>query len=137
MTEPYSPSQNESEHLIHDLGSIRTKNVKEFNVPLNHHHWHMESCKDAYSVLSMEKLDYRVPKEVLTGGTPDVFVLNLHVWEDTFYLDPDAKQPKNSVIMRKFLGISWNYGDSLCYFITISLTEKKKNDHRRWLKVQK
>ena len=86
----------------------------------------MKWCKDVHNVLSMRKLGWRTPKEVLMGNTPDMSMFKFHVWEDVCCLDPDTKQPKHNMLLGNFLGIAWNYGDSLCYFIRTKPSDKSK-----------
>ena len=42
------------------------------------------------------------------------------------YLGPGIKQPKHNILPGKFLGIGWNHGDSLCYFIRTNPSDKSK-----------
>ena len=117
ITEPHLPWQNTSEHAMRDLGVMIIRSMKGFNVPLNQCRWCVELCKDVHDVTIMRKLGWRTPKEVLKGDAPEVSMFKFYVWEDTCCLDPDAKQPKHSMLLGNFLGIAWNHGCSLCYFI--------------------
>ena len=114
MSEPHSPWQNTSEHDMNDLGTMTTRNMKEFNVPLNHCHWCMKWCKDAHNVLSVRKLGWRTPKEVLTGDAPDMSVFKFQIWEDMYHLDLGMKQPKHDMLPGNILGITWNHIESSC-----------------------
>ena len=77
-------------------------------------------------MLSMRKLGWRMPKEVFTGDTPDASMFKFHVWEGVHCLDPDTKQPKHGVLPGKILGMSWNHGNSSCYFIRTKPSDKRK-----------
>ena len=125
ITQPHSPWKNASKHAINNLLVMQIK-MKEFDVPLNQHHWCVEWCKDVCKTLSMRKLGQMTPKEVLIGVVPDVSMFKFHVWEDMCYLDPDAKQPKHDMLPGKFLGITWTNGDSLCCFVRKPPTDKSK-----------
>ena len=78
--EPRSPWKNMSDHSIGDLGVIAQRNMKQFNVPMNQYHWCMKWCKDVHDVLSMEKLKWRTPKEMLIGDTPDTSMFKCRTW---------------------------------------------------------
>ena len=72
----------------------------------------------------MRKLEWRSPKEVLTGNTPGISMFKFHVWQKVYYLNPDVKIPRDNMLPGRFLGIAWNHGDSLCYFMRTEPTNK-------------
>ena len=73
--------------------------------------------------LASRKLDCRTATERLTGNTPDISIFRFHFWEEIEYFNPTTKQPEHGWLPGRFLGIAWDVGDHLTYFIE---TDKPK-----------
>ena len=73
--------------------------------------------------LASRKLGWRTATERLTGNTPDISMFRFHFWEEIEYFNPITKQPEHGWLPGRFLGIAWDVGDHLTYFIE---TDKPK-----------
>lgn len=78
----------------------------------------------------MRKLGWRSPAECLTRNTPDMSSFRFHMWEEAWCLDTNMKELKSKHELARFLDISWDYGDNLCYCIRTIPTRKKE-----WLAI--
>lgn len=116
-TEPHSPWQNIAEQGIGNLGTMVRRCMRVFKVPLSRHAWCQKWCADVRNVLASRKLDWRTPTEILTGDTPDISVFRFHFWEHIEYFDPTMKQPHDGWLPGRFLGIAWNSGDSMTFYV--------------------
>ena len=116
-TEPHSPWQNYAEHGIGNLGRMVTRCMKIFKVPLDRHHWCQRWCCDVRNHLASRKLNWRTPQEKISGETPDISVFRFHFWQEVEYYDPTCKQPESGWIPARFLGIAWDSGDFMTYYI--------------------
>ena len=116
FTEPMSPWQNKAEHAIGNLATMVKRCMKEFNAPLSRHDWCQRWCADVRNHLASRKLEWRTPQEVLNGETPDISVFRFHFWEPIEYYEP-AKQPRDGWENGRFLGIAWDSGDCMTYYI--------------------
>ena len=126
-TEPHHPWQNLAEQGIGDLGRMVRRCMAEFGAPLSRHSWCQKWCVDIRNHLASSKLNWRTPKEKLTGNTPDISVFRFHFWEPIWFYNPQIKTPRNRMQKGRFLGVAWNAGDELTYYIE---TEKSR-DHER------
>ena len=116
-TEPYSPWQNIAEQGIGNLGTMVRRCMRMFNVPLSRHAWCQKWCADVRNILASRKLNWRTPTEILTGNTPDISVFRFHFWEHVEYFDPSMKQPHDVWLPGRFMGIAWDSGDSMTFYI--------------------
>ena len=116
-TEPRSPWQNYAEHGIGDLGRMVKRCMEAFNVPLDRHHWCQRWCCDVRNHLASRKLDWRTPQEKISGETPDISVFRFHFWQKVEYYEPMIKQPQSGWLPARFLGIAWDSGDHMTYYI--------------------
>ena len=117
FTEPHSPWQNYAEHGIGDLGRMVSRCMSKFNVPLNRHYWCQKWCCDVRNHLASRKLNWRTPEEKISGETPDISVFRFHFWEEVEYYDPTLKQPNDGWIPARFMGIAWDSGDFMTYYV--------------------
>ena len=69
------------------------------------------------------QLNWRTPQEILNGETPDISVFRFHFWQPIEYYEP-AKQPKDGWGPGRFLGVTWDSGDDMTYYIE---PDNKKN----------
>ena len=67
-----------------------------------------------------------IPKEALTIDKPDTSMLRFHAWEDAYYVDLSIKQPKPNMLTGNCLALDLNHGESFCYFLRKSPTEKNE-----------
>ena len=116
-TEPHSPWQNRAEHAIGDLSVMVRRCMRTFNAPLNRHQWCQRWCVQVRNHLASRKLGWRTATEKLTGNTPDISMFRFHFWEEIEYFNPGTKQPEHGWLPGRFLGIAWDVGDHLTYFI--------------------
>ena len=116
FTEPRSPWQNRAEHGIGNLATMVKRCMSAFEAPLSRHDWCQRWCTDVRNHLASRRLDWRTPTEVLNGETPDISVFRFHFWQPVEYYEP-AKQPKDGWEQGRFLGIAWESGDDMTYFI--------------------
>ena len=91
--------------------------MRAFNAPLSRHAWCQRWCVDVRNVLASRKLKWRTPTEILTGDTPDISVFRFHFWQEIEYFDPTMKQPLDGWLPGRFLGIAWDAGDALTFYI--------------------
>ena len=91
--------------------------MRMFDVPLSRHTWCQKWCADVRNILASRKLNWRTPTEILTGNTPDISVFRFYFWEHVEYFDPSMKQPHDGWLPGRFLGISWDSGDSMTFYI--------------------
>ena len=117
FTEPHSPWQNISEQGIGDLGRMVMRCMRAFDVPLNRHTWCQKWCSDVRNILASRKLEWRTSTERLTGNTPDISMFRYHIWQQVEYYEPTVKQPQDGWKPARFLGIIWDSGDALTFFI--------------------
>ena len=103
------------------------RNMEKYNVPLSRHGWCQLHCARVRNHLASRKLNWRTPLEKLTGDTPDISMFRFHFWEPIEYLDPTENQPLSGWKKGRFLGINWDSGDSMTYFVE---TEKDHNEGR-------
>ena len=124
FTEPHSPWQNFSEQGIGDLGRMVSRCMRTFNAHLNRHQWCQKWCCDVRNHLASRKLDWRTPEEKMSGNTPDISMFRFHFWQEVEYYDPTVKQPGDGWTPARFLGIAWDSGDFMTYY----LESKSPND---------
>ena len=117
FTEPHSPWQNVAEQGIGDLGRMVRRCMSEFEAPLSRHSWCQKWCCDVRNHLASRKLEWRTAREKLTGETPDISVFRFHFWQPVEYFNHDIKQPGDGWMPGRFLGIAWDSGDDMTYFI--------------------
>ena len=55
---------------------------------------------------------------------PDISVFCFHFWQEVEYYNPLAKQPSDGWTPGRFLGIAWDSGDYMTYYIE---TKNKNN----------
>ena len=91
--------------------------MRIFQAPLDRHHWCQKWCCDVRNHLASRKLDWRTPQENLSGETPDISVFRFHFWQEIEFYDPMVKQPHDGWTSGRFLGIAWDSGDRMTYFI--------------------
>ena len=91
--------------------------MRAFNAPLNRHHWCQRWCVHVRNHLASRKLGWKTATEKLTGNTPDISMFRFHFWEEIEYFNPASKQPEHGWLPGRFLGIAWDVGDHLTYFI--------------------
>ena len=48
------------------------------------------------------------------------------MWETVHCLDPGTKQLESKDKPARFLGIAWDHGDNLCYYVWTILTKRKE-----------
>ena len=89
----------------------------EFNAPISRHSWCQNWCCDVSNHLASRKLNWRTAKEKLTGETPNISVFRFHFWQEIEYFDHGVKQPSDGWLPGRFLGIAWDSGDSMTYYI--------------------
>jgi hypothetical protein len=133
FTEPHSPWQNIAEQGIGDLSRMVCRCMREFKAPLSRHAWCQKWCCDVRNHLASRKLGWRTATEKLTGDTPDISVFRFHFWEPIEYYEPCTKQPGDGWLKGRFLGIAWDSGDSLTYYIE---TEKPKGKGRNVILIR-
>ena len=119
FTEPHSPWQNYSEQGIGELGRMVKRCMREFDAPLSRHHWCQKWCADVRNHLASRKLDWRTPSEKLFGHTPDISMFRFYFWQPIEYYDPECKQPDHGWRPGRFLGIAWDHGDRLTFYIEV------------------
>ena len=117
FTEPHTPWQNKAERGIGDLATMVKRCMRTFNVPISRHSYCQKWCADIRNHLASRKLNWRTPKEKLTGETPDISLFRFHFWELIEYYDPNEKQPHDGWKKGRFLGIAWDSGDYMTYKI--------------------
>ena len=117
FTEPHSPWQNFSEQGVGAIGRMVSRCMRRFNVPLDRHHWCQKWCVDVRNHLASRKLKWRTPAEKLTGNTPDISMFRFHFWQMIEYYNPMVKQPNDGWTMGRFLGIAWDSGDNLTFYV--------------------
>ena len=103
------------------------RNMERYNVPLSRHGWCQLHCARVRNHLASRKLDWKTPMEKLTGDTPDISMFRFHFWEPIEYLDPSVKQPASGWKKGRFLGINWDAGDDMTFFVE---TEKSHGEGR-------
>ena len=117
FTEPKSPWQNFAEQGIGDLGRMVKRCMRKFQVPLSRHGWCQLWCKDVRNHLASRKLNWRTPMERLTGDIPDISIFRFHFWEPIEFYNHTVKQPADGWMPGRFLGIAWESGDAMTYYI--------------------
>ena len=117
FTEPKSPWQNYAKQGIGNLGRMVKRYMRKFQVPLSRHGWCQLWCKDVRNHLASRKLNWRTPTERLTGDTPDISMFRFHFWEPIEFYDHTVKQPTDGWTPGRFLGIAWESGDAMTYYI--------------------
>ena len=60
------------------------------------------------------------------GDTPDISMFKYHIWEKVYFLDPTIKQPRDKMVPARFLGIAWQHGDVLSYYVRTEPTDSSK-----------
>ena len=91
--------------------------MRKFDVPLNRHTWCQKWCTDVRNVLASRKFDWRTPTERITGSTPDISMFTYHIWKEVEYYEPKIKQPEDGWKPGRCLGIAWESGDELTFYI--------------------
>ena len=76
--EPHHPWQNLAENGVHDVARMVKRTMREFGAPLKWHHYCQKWVVDVRNHLASKKLNWRTPKEKLTGVTPDISVFRFH-----------------------------------------------------------
>ena len=69
--------------------------------------------------MSRRSLKNWTPLEVFTGETPDVSVLRFAFYEPLWYREFNAKADEVKLFPGRFLGISWNVGNALCFKVLV------------------
>ena len=116
-TEPYSPWQNIAEQGIGNLGTMVRRCMRAFGAPISRHAWCQKWCADVRNILASRKLEWRTPTEILTGDTPDISVFRFHFWQKIEYYEPALKQPYDGWMPGRFLGIAWDSGDAMTFYV--------------------
>ena len=132
-TEPHNPQQNPVENEIGSLGTMVTRNMRQFNVPLGKHDWCQKWCCDVHNHVANRTLNWRTPMEISTGFTPDISVFRFHIWEPIWYYDPTVKQPRDNLRKARWLGIAWQAGDAFTYYIQ---TERPRREGRNVILIR-
>lgn len=89
--------------------------MAKFNTPLSRHHWCQPWCCDVRNHLASRKLNWRTPQEK---------VFSFHFWQEVEFYDSTLKQPNNGCISARFLGITWDSGDHMTYYVEPQLNKK-------------
>ena len=116
-TEPYSPWQSIAEQGIGNLVTMVCRCMRAFDAPLSRHAWCQKWCADVRNVLASRKLDWRTPTEILAGDTPNISVFRFHFWQEIKYFEPALKQPYDGWMPGRFLGIAWDSGDAMTFYV--------------------
>ena len=132
-TKPKSPWQNYAEQGIGDLGRMVARCMRAFQAPLSRHGWCQLWCKDVHNHLASRKLDWQTPTERLIGNIPNISVFRFHFWQLVEFYDHDVKQPGDGWLPGRFLGIAWDSGDSMTYYIK---TEKPPRSGRNTILIR-
>ena len=70
--------------------------------------------------MASRKLNWRTPQERLTGETSDISIFRFHFWQPIEYYNPIPKQSHDVWTPGRFLGIAWESGDPMTYYIETS-----------------
>ena len=117
--------------------------MEKFKIPLNQHHWVQKWCTDVKHVLAVRKLKCKTATEDLFGRTPDFSVFRFYVWESILYYK-EYKVSHPVMMPGRFLGITWNHGDAMTYYVQsepdngskplilmLCILQKKGNQHNK------
>ena len=73
---------------------------------------------DIHNLTASALLEYKTPKEVVTGNTPDISEFTeYHLYQPCFYFNSADTFPNDKECLGRWLGVSHRVGQGLCYFI--------------------
>jgi hypothetical protein len=72
---------------------------------------------DCLNHTAQKELDYRTALEKMYGNTPNISMFRFRFWEPVWYFEPTAKYPAANFLQGRFVGITWDCGDSFTYKI--------------------
>ena len=119
-SEAYMQNQNYVERFIQDGKGGISKFRSATGIRDCKHYYEMwQHFSDVQNHMSRKSLKNRTPLEVFTGETPDLSVLRFAFYEPLWYREFNAKADEVKLFPGRFLGISWNVGDTLCFKVLV------------------
>ncbi len=116
-TAPHNQQQNQAERKIRDVKTRVLLTLRKANAPVTFWCYCLQWIVDCLNHTAHLQLDWRTPKELLDGITPDISVFRFSFFEPVWYYEPTAKYPDPNFLPGRFVGIAWNHGDAFTYRI--------------------
>ena len=125
-SEAYKQNQNYVERFVQEAKQAVTRIRQATGQDDNAHIFDMWShISDVDNHMSRKSLKWRTPLEVFTGETPDLSIFRFKWFDPVFYREWTAESGSIKLLPGRFLGISWNVGDSLCMKVLVSKGRKR------------
>ena len=112
---PHKQNQNKAERKIQDVKNRVIDTLYKAQAPLVFWCYCMMFIVDCLNHTAKKKLDWRTPKEVMTGNTPDISMFRFGFWDEIEYFEPTSKFPHYKWLPGRFVGIAWDHGDNFTY----------------------
>ena len=122
----YTQNQNYIEQFIQDGKSGISKFRSATGLHDCKHMYKMwQHFSDTQNHMNQRSLKNRTPFEVFMGETPDLSVLQFASYEPLWYREFNAKADEIKLFPGRFLGISWNVGNALCFKVLVQRKGKR------------
>lgn len=116
-TVPHNQQQNQAERKIRDAKTRVLLALRKANAPVTFWCYCLQWIVDCLNHTAHKQLDWRTPKELLDGDTPDISMFRFSFFEPVWYYEPTAKYPDPNFLPGRFVGIAWDHGDAFTYKI--------------------
>jgi hypothetical protein len=125
-TEAWKQQQNLVERVWQDLQKRGQAYQQRYLIPNNRLVHLYQHLVDVHNHTALASLNWRTPLEAVTGDTPDISMFRYYFWEPVWYLERQATGRHKNWIKGRFLGIAWNTGDIMCYYVCPELPARHK-----------
>jgi hypothetical protein len=132
QSEAYHQHQNSAEGAIRDLKATSMKIFNSSdNAPDKYWCYVIELAAELLNHSASVSLNWRTPMEAAFGHTPDISAFYHFIfYQKIFYATPNLVSfPNNKDKPGRYLGIAWNVGDMLTYYIEPDSRVKQHNKH--------
>ena len=124
FTEPHHPWQNRAELYIGRIKEHMETLFNQTGAPDELWARGLQHVVYVWNRTAHPRHNYKTPLETLTGDTPDISAILLHKFYDpVLYLDPTTLFPASRERTGRFVGVSENTGDALCYTLFLEDTK--------------
>ena len=117
-SEAYKHEQNQVERAWQTIQARMRNIMQRENVPSSLTLKCAVWLANTWNLTANRQLSYLTPHQAMTGETPDISHLRFSFFDRVWFLDKSTLAGRKAVWRKgRFTGISWNVGDSMCYFI--------------------
>ena len=114
---PHNQQQNQSERKIGYIKRMERMTLRMSKAPLVFWSYCCRFMVDCWNHIAHQMLQWKTPKEVLDGNTPDISMFRFACWKEIEYVENTEKFPERRFQDGCLIRISWGHGDAMSYYV--------------------